>query len=138
MESLKSGLKDKSLVKELLSSTEMQNASNGLQDALDGFYGTQKSGLLPWGHGERYYNRVYSRWFKAFGQEKNLKQALTDMGFDASSQAKAKRIARQYEAASEAFANINAALTVGGKQLEVAQKYMPNTLEAYKKIIEGI
>lgn len=136
MDAIKPNLKE--VAKELLSTAEMRNATNGIQDALGGFFATQGQGLLPWGHGNRYYNNVYSSRIKGIGQEKNFKQVLNDLGFDASSQAKSKMIARQYTAAVEAFANMNAALTVGGKQLEMVEKYMPNTIKAYRQIIEGV
>ena len=46
----------------------------------------------------------------------------------------AKKQARIYETASEAWANVGSALTVGGGELDMVKKYMPNTVEAFLKI----
>lgn len=116
---------------------EMRNATAGIQDALDGFYST---GMVygGWGHPESYYNREYNHNIVGLGKEKALKAAFKELGYDASNQTKVKRICRQYEAASEAFANVGSAITCGGQQLEVMEKYMPNTVAAYKDIIGGL
>lgn len=116
-------------------------ASDGVQDFLDGFYSTQNNRgryHLPWGHGDRYYNRKYNNWVKSFGLEKQLKQLYTDLGFDASNQAKVKRLYRIYETASEAWANCASAETVGGESLEYVKKYMPETYSAFVKLIGGV
>ena len=112
------------------------NASSGVQDALDGFYHTLDKGLTGWGHGDRYYNGDYNKRFD--NREKELKAALTDLGFDASNQKKVKDITRQYMAAEEAWANVNSAITTNGKELEMMEKYMPNTVDAYRKIVEAL
>jgi hypothetical protein len=137
MQALEPKVKDKSIRTELLSSTAKNNATSGVQDALDGFFATTNSGLLPWGHGNRYYNREYNRRIVGFNNEKALKQAYTELGFDASSQAKVKRIARSYEAASEAWANVASAVTVGGDELKYVQEYLPETYAAFMRIIGG-
>lgn len=110
------------------------NASGGVQDALDGFYHTLDKGLTGWGHGDRYYNGDYNKRFD--NREKELKSALTDLGFDATNQKKVKDITRQYMAAEEAWANVNSAITTNGKELEMMEKFMPNTVDAYRKIVE--
>lgn len=141
MNNLKPGLaggRSGTLAQELLSSQTMRNATAGIQDALDGFFGTQDKGILPWGHGNRYYNRSYNQKVVGFGLDKKLKQAMTDLGMDASSQAKVKTIMRQYEAASEAWANVGSAITCGGPELEAMEKYMPNTVKEYLRICEVI
>lgn len=117
------------------------SASSGVQDFLDGFFSTQSSRgqyYLPWGHGERYYNRKYNSWIKSFGLEKDLKQLYLDLGFDASNQSKVKTLYRIYETASEAWANCASAETVGGKELEFIKKYMPETYEAFIRLIGGV
>ena len=115
------------------------DASACVQDAFDGFWGTQDSKdstfRLNWGHGDRYYNREYNRRIKDLGLEKKLKEAYTELGFDASSQAKVKKITRDYETASELWANITSAKTVGGKELEYMEKYFPNTVKTWDEII---
>ena len=134
MENLRKMVKDGSIKTELLSSTASRNATAGIQDALDGFFSTQKNRVLPWGHGDSYYNRVYNRRFKDMGLEKDLKQAMLDLGFDASNQAKVKRLSRTYEAASEAWANTASAVACGGAELEAMEKYMPETVRAFRNI----
>lgn len=134
MDSLGTMVKDRTIRDEFLSDTAKRNATSGIQDALDGFYSTQKNRLLPWGHGESYYNRAYNRKFKDMGLEKELKRTLNDLGFDASNQTKVKRLSRTYEAASEAWANTASAVTCGGPELEAMEKYMPETVKAFREI----
>lgn len=136
MGALKSrGLKE--LYAEFRQSTESRNATGSVQDALDGFYSTQKQ-YAGWGHGDKYYNRKYNNLIKDMGNEKSLKECYIELGFDASNQTKVKRICRQYEAASEAFANVGSAVACGGKELEAVEKYMPNTVAAYREIAGGL
>ena len=111
-----------------------RNASAGVQDALDGFYGTQAKGLVPWGHGNRYYNRAFRRVDTA-GKYADLKQAFKDLGFTADNADQVKALMRQYEAASEAWANVNSAVTCGGAEFDAIQKWMPDTLQAYLDIV---
>ena len=112
-------------------------ASSGIQDAYDGWWSTQDKRLLTWGHGDKYYNREYAN-AKKIGRDKQLQQAFKELGFDASNQAKTKRISRDYEAASELWANVTAAKTCGGEQLEYMKKYMPNSLKAWEEICEKV
>lgn len=112
------------------------NSTAGVQDALDGFYGARHKGAISWGHGEKYYNRKYTNIIQSFGFQKDVQQVYKDLGFDVSNQTKVKKLCRQYEAASEAFANINSAYTVGGMELEAIEKYMPKSLEVFKQIAE--
>ena len=130
-------LSDKEAITEMKTGLN-RNATAGIQDAMDGFFGTQKKCILPWGHGEKYYNRMYNKRIKSFDNEANLKSAFIELGFDASNQAKVKRIARDYETASELWANCVSALTCGGRELEAFKKYMPKTVEAARSIIGGI
>lgn len=114
------------------------NATSGVQDAMDGFFGTQSmkgSGMLPWGHGNAYYNRFYNKKIKTFGLDKQLKEIYEESGFDASNQTKVKQISRDYETASELWANITSAYTVGGAELEAMKKYMPNSCKIYEEIL---
>lgn len=134
MSALKKAVRDKSIRNEFLSDEAKRNATSGIQDALDGFFSTQDNGVLPWGHGNRYYNRAYNRRFKDMGLEKDLKQAMLDLGFDASNQTKVKRLSRTYEAASEVWANVASAVTCGGAELEAMEKYMPETVKAFREI----
>lgn len=133
-------LKDKGLEEcydEFKGSMAFFNSTGGVQDALDGFFGTQAD-FYGWGHGDRYYNGVYSRLIQSFNHQTDLKDAYNELGLNITSQAQAKMIFRQYKAASEAWANVGSAVTCGGAELEAIEKYMPNTLEAYKQIIGGL
>ena len=138
--------KDKEHIKSLFTpdiKTEMlaHNASHGVQDAIDGLF--PKSRIM-WGHGEKYYNRKYAdiEWLdkmsSASTRKKALQQVYKDLGFDASNQAKVKTICRQYEAASEAWANIMSAEVCGGESLEYVKKYLPNSYQAMMEILKGV
>lgn len=138
--------KDKEVIRSLFtpeSKAEMikHNASCGVQDAIDGLF--PKSRIM-WGHGEKYYNRKYAdiEWFdKRFGgssKKKALQQVYKDLGFDASNQTKVKTICRQYEAASEAWANIMSAEVTGGEELQYVKKYLPNSYQAMIEILKGV
>lgn len=116
------------------------NASHGVQDAIDGLFSKSR---IRWGHGERYYNRKYAdvdymdKMTSTSSKKKALQQAYKDLGFDASNQAKTKTICRQYDAASEAWANIMSAEVCGGEDLEYIKKYLPNSYQAFLNILKG-
>ena len=116
----------------------MVNASAGVQDLLDGFYATQDRNVFGWGHGNRYYNRAYNQKFVGLGLEDGLREAMKELGYDVSNKAKVKTLTRQYEAASELWANGVSAITCGGEELEAMKKYTPNTIQAILDIIGGI
>lgn len=134
----KDKIADRSIRSILLSSYEQRNATSGVQDFLDGVYGTQADGLLPWGHGNSYYNRKYDNWIKRFNKQKELKAIYKEMGLDASNLTKTKQLSRIYDTTSEAWANIGSAVTCGGKELEAVKTYMPNAYAEYMRIIRGI
>ena len=119
-----------------------RNLTAGVQDAFDGFWGTQDNYSaemhLPWGHGDKYYNRLYNKTIKGLGLEKDLKAAYLELGFDASNQAKVSRRTRDYETASELWANIQAAETVGGVERDLMRKYFPNSVSAWENILGGL
>lgn len=137
--------KDKAIIRSAIMDDDVRKSliaddySQGVQDLADGLFATRdsKSHWLPWGHGNKYYNRAYNQRIKGMGLEKEVKEAMAELGFDASNQAKVKTLMRQYEAASELWANQCAALTVGGKELEYMEKYCPNSLQAIKDILKG-
>ncbi len=116
------------------------NASSGVQDAIDGLFTKSR---LCWGHGEKYYNRKYAavdymdKVLKS-SLKKKLQQVYNDLGLDASNQSKTKSICRQYEAASEAWANIMSAEVCGGESLEYVKKYLPNSYQAMLNILKGV
>ena len=125
------------VINELKADSTWYNATAGVQDALDGFYNTSAT-YYGWGHGNAYYNQRYNDFIKPFGHAADLKDAYNELGFNISSQAKAKDIFRQYRAASEAWANVGSAVTCGGPELDAIAQYMPNTLEAYNAIVGGL
>ena len=137
--------KDKAYIKKIftksLRNEFLQNhASSGVQDAIDGLFPNSR---INWGHGEKYYNRKYAsvefmdKNTKA-GYKNKLKQVYLQLGLDASNQAKTKSICRQYDAASEAWANIMSAIVCGGKELEYVEKYLPNSYQMMLDILKGV
>ena len=110
-----------------------EHASHGVQDAIDGMFDYR----IGWGHGSKYYNRKYSD-IKRFDKHKALQSAYKELGFDASNQGKVKNMARDYDTASELWANMSNAIVCGGKELEFMKKYMPETYKTMLKILEGV
>lgn len=137
--------KDKQHIRDILTAEAKadlagHNASSGVQDAIDGLFPKSR---IRWGHGEKYYNRKYSAvesMDRMIGgtRKKDLQQVYKDLGLDASNQAKTKVICRQYETASEAWANIMSAEVCGGESLEYVKKYLPNSYEAMLEILKGV
>lgn len=134
---LKKLLKDKDEIAKMKSGN-LRNASAGIQDAMDGFFNTQDKGILPWGHGGKYYNRTYNGRIKGTNFAKVIKQTYTDLGFDASNQTKVAGIVRDYETASELWANCVSAITCGGEELAAFERYMPETVKAAREIIKEV
>lgn len=126
------------VAREMKATNKLINASAGVQDALDGFFKTRDKGLLGWGHGNKYYNRMYNSRIAGNDVEKEFKATLKELGFNVRTQQKAKDISRHYEAASEAWANIASAVTVGGDELIAVEKYMPKALDEFKRIVRNM
>lgn len=131
--------KDKEYIKSIFSNDVRKellehDGSARVQDAIDGLFAKSR---IKWGHGEAYYNRKYSS-IKKIGFEKSIQNVYKELGLDASNQAKVKMIVRQYETASEMWANIMSAIVCDGKELEFVKKYLPNSYEALLKILEGV
>lgn len=114
--------------------TDHRNTSTGIQDAVDGL----GLGRIWWGHGDRYYNRFYNSRIKDSSgwtdYSKEVKTFYESLGFDASNQAKVKKISRQYETSSELWANIASAVTCGGEELESMKKYFPEATKSFLEI----
>ena len=116
------------------------NASHGVQDAIDGLFPKSR---INWGHGEKYYNRKYAniefmdKISSTSSRKKDLQQVYKNLGLDASNQTKVKVICRQYEAASEAWANIMSAEVCRGEELEYVKKFLPNSYAAMLNILKG-
>lgn len=128
---------DKKYIKSILTAEvradlKAHDASCGVQDAIDGLFGVR----IGWGHGDKYYNRKYSH-MKQLGDEKAAKGAYLALGMDASNQAKVQAIVRNYETASELWANIMSAETTGGEALEYIKKFFPETYKTFVEIIKG-
>ena len=138
---LKALRSDKERLSKLVLNSEVRTdlfstyASAGVQDALDGMFGSKVK--MHWQHGDAYYNRKYSS-IKKFELEKVVQKAYKELGFDVSSQAKVKELVRNYETASEMWANIMSAETCGGKALDYVKKYLPNSYETYLEIMKGL
>lgn len=130
-ENLSQVVMDKDFRKDLFST----NASAGVQDALDGMFGSRVG--MHWQHGDSYYNRKYNA-LKSYKIEKEVQSAYKGLGMDASNQTKVKSLVRNYETASEMWANIMSAVTCGGAALEYVKKYLPNSYETYIKIMKGL
>jgi hypothetical protein len=130
MEDLKPMVEDKSIREALVG-----KMTAGIQDALDGFYSTQDSRLLQWGHGDKYYNRFYSHKISGNKNEKELQSVYAELGLKSGNKGEVRRTSRVYEAASEAWANATDAYTNGGQTREYMEKYMPETCKAYLRIV---
>ena len=129
---------DKNMIRSMLTSQvkadlKAHDASAGVQDAIDGLFGVR----IGWGHGDRYYNRKYS-FAKQFGEEKQIKNVYLALGMDASNQAKVQGIVRNYETASELWANMMSAETTGGEALDYIKKFFPETYKVFLDIIKGV
>ena len=122
----------KTLNKEIREDLYKNDASGGVQDAIDGMFGIR----INWGHGDSYYNRKYNS-TKKIGAHKEIQAIYKNLGFDVSSQIKVKNIMRNYETASEVWANIFSSIICGGKELEYVKKYLPNSYNTMIKILKG-
>lgn len=137
-EFLESVRKDRDFLKskltiDLKNDLARHDSSDGVQDAVDGLLGQR----IWWGHGDKYYNRRYSS-VKSMGDQKGLKAAYQKLGINAGSQAKVQGECRVYESASEMWANIMAAEVNGGEALEYVKEYLPNSYQAFIKILKGV
>lgn len=112
------------------------SASAGVQDAICGMFGTKRT-KMKWQHKDSYYNRKYSS-FKQLKIEKDVQKVYINLGYDASNQAKVKSIVRDYETASETWANIMSAETCGGLELEYVKKYLPNSYSSFLNIMKEL
>lgn len=141
---------DKEHVKALLFSKSEQAAKNheevkkdithGIQDALDGFF-RRETGLVRWGHGDKYYNRYYKTMCNR-GINKDVEALYKSMGLDVDASREAEKAAktmmesRIYDTASELWANINVAVFAGGEELKLMKKYFPNAYKAFVDIMK--
>lgn len=112
------------------------SASAGVQDAICGMFGTKRT-KMKWQHKDSYYDRRYSS-FKQLKIEKDVQKVYINLGYDASNQAKVKSIVRDYETASETWANIMSAETCGGLELEYVKKYLPNGYSSFLNIMKEL
>lgn len=115
-----------------------RNATAGVQDAMDGFFSTQDKNILPWGHGNKYYNRLYNNSIKGFGNENALQEAYNELGFSLKTKTAVKTQFRDYDTANELWANVVSALTCGGEELDAFKEYMPESVQAALSIIGGL
>lgn len=92
---------------------------------------------------KRYYNRRYADIefldkIAGTSRKKAVRDVYKNLGFDVSNQTKVKNICRQYDAASEAWANIISAEVNGGEALEYIKKYLPNSYKAMLEILKEV
>lgn len=128
----------KKLTEELIN----DDTSKGVQDAIDGMFEGSKN-KIKWGHGEKYYNRKFNKIKKyadLYGEdyENTLIEAYKELGYKIKNKKDLKSLIRDYETASEAWANITSAVTCGGDELVYVKKYLPKSLEALLKIIKEV
>lgn len=121
------------LTDEIKKELRLHDASDGVQDAIDGLLWER----IGWGHGDKYYNRLYHS-IKQMKEHKGLQQAYKDLGYDVSNLSKVVSICRDYESASEMWANIMAAEVNGGEALKYVKKYLPNSYAALIEILKGV
>lgn len=121
------------LTDEIKKELRLHDASDGVQDAIDGLLWER----IGWGHDDKYYNRLYHS-IKQMKEHKGLQQAYKDLGYDVSNLSKVVSICRDYESASEMWANIMAAEVNGGEALEYVKKYLPNSYAALIEILKGV
>lgn len=121
------------LTDEIKKELRLHDASDGVQDAIDGLLWER----IGWGHGDKYYNRLYHS-IKQMKEHKGLQQAYKDLGYDVSNLSKVVSICHDYESASEMWANIMAAEVNGGEALEYVKKYLPNSYAALIEILKGV
>lgn len=112
------------------------SASAGVQDAICGMFGTKRT-KMKWQHKDSDYNRIYSS-FKQLKIEKDVQKVYINLGYDACNQAKVKSIVRDYETASETWANIMSAETCGGLELEYVKKHLPNSYSSFLNIMKEL
>ncbi len=129
-------------IKKLAQELKNDDASKGVQDAIDGMFEGSKNRIL-WGHGEKYYNRKYNKikyYADLYGEDydKILIETFKELGYKIKAKKDMKSLIRDYETASEAWANIMSAVTCGGSELDFTKKYLPKSLEALLKIIKGV
>lgn len=138
--------KDKTYLRSIYNSDvenelKIHDGSSGVQDAIDGLFSNSR---VKWGHGEKYYNRKWGSLKITVGgrtladYRKTVQKVYKDLGLDASNQTKAKMLVRQYEAASEMWANLMSAQVCGGKELEYVKKYLPNSYQAMLDVLKGV
>ena len=122
----------------LLDTLNADNNSHGVQDAMDGLFGTQSKCILRCGHGEKYYNRNYNYYVKGWNENKAF-EYYKQKGLSKTKTGKngLKTQVRIFDTASETWANIASAVTEQGMSLEYVEKYLPNTLEEFRRIIGG-
>lgn len=141
-EFLKALRKDKSALSTKIFDSTFRNdlfsssASAGVQDAICGMFGTKRT-KMKWQHKDSDYNRIYSS-FKQLKIEKDVQKVYINLGYDASNQAKVKSIVRDYETASETWANIMSAETCGGLELEYVKKHLPNSYSSFLNIMKEL
>ena len=111
---------------------------SSVQDASDGMF-EGRGYRMHWGHGEEYYDRSYNDYIrKESGLDKKLFSAYKDIGMDVSTKSQLRSQIRDFETASELWANIISAITCKTDELEVISEFLPNSYQEVLKLLKGV
>lgn len=111
--------------------------TNGIQDFISGIYGYDNStvGLCEWAHSEDYWNRLY-RFCQYSGKRQDAADYYNSIGIEVKNADELRKVMRDYESASELWAHLNATYAYGGENYEMMNKYCPNAMKAFRKMME--
>lgn len=111
--------------------------TNGIQDFIDGIYGYNDASLkiCDWAHGEDYWNRA-NRYCRIMGKRTEAADYYNSVGIEVKNDEDLKRVMRDYDTASELWAHLNATYAYGGENYEIMNKYCPNAMKTFRKMME--
>lgn len=113
------------------------HATSSLQDILNGMYSDQKRQIMPWGHTESYYNEKSVRAQKHIKLEE-IKKAYNEAGYAIKNKTEMRMKMRRYQVSCEAWAHMFSAYTTRTEEMNILEKYLPNTTSVFKEIIKGV
>lgn len=111
--------------------------TNGIQDFIDGIYGYNNASLkiCDWAHGEDYWNRA-NRFCRIMGKRVEAADYYNSVGIEVKNDEDLKRVMRDYDTATELWAHLNATYVYGGENYEIMNKYCPNAMKTFRKMME--
>lgn len=110
--------------------------TNGIQDFISGIYGYDNSSYhLEWAHGEWYWERIYDG-CKIRGKRTEAADYYNSIGFEVKDEKDLKHLMRDYDTAAELWAHLNATYAYGGENYEIMNKYCPNAMKTFRKMME--